>query len=82
MWAHRFMDHAERGVRRIGRAYRQARGVAQRADRMIQRGANAFHAVSHLLPEANKQQDVRGLSAYNQIRSKAMEADRALQTVR
>ena len=64
-WAHRFLDHADRGVRRLGRAYKQGRGV--------------FHAVSHLFPEENKRQGLRGLSAYNQIRQKAMETDRSLQ---
>ena len=78
-WAHRFLDHADRGVRRLGRAYKQGRGVAQRLDRFIAGGARAFHAVSHLLPEENKRQGLRGLSAYNQIRQKAMETDRSLQ---
>ena len=78
-WAHRFLDHADRGVKRLGRAYRQGRGVVQRLDRFVQGGARAFHAVSHLLPEENKRQGLRGLSAYNQIRQKAMETDRGLQ---
>ena len=82
LWAHRLLDHAERGVKRLGRAYKQGRGVVQRADQLIGKGARYFHAVSHLLPEGPRQHAIRGLGAYNQIRSQAMQADRALQSVR
>ena len=78
-WAHRFLDHADQGVKRLGRAYKQGRAVAQRVDRFITGGARAFHAVSHLLPEENKRQGLSGLSAYNQIRQKAMATDKSLQ---
>ena len=53
--------------------------MVQRLDRFVQGGARAFHAVSHLLPEENKRQGLRGLLPYNQIRQKAMETDKSLQ---
>ena len=77
-WAHRFLDHADRGIRRLGRFYQQGRRVAGRADRLIDRGARVFHAVSHLLPEENRRQGLKGLATYDQIRRKALETDRAL----
>ena len=77
-WAHRFLDHADRGIRRIGRAYQHGRRVAQRADALVQRGARVFHAVSHLLPEENKRQGLKGLGTYNQIREQALRTNQAL----
>ena len=77
-WAHRFLDHADRGMRKMGRFYQQGRRVAGRADGLIQRGARVFQAVSHLLPEENRKQGMKGLGTYNHIRQQAMNTTQAL----
>ena len=82
LFAHRALHAVDRGVRRVGRWYNHARGVATHADRLVQRGLKLYGATQHMLPEGVRDKAAKGLSTYNQIRQKAIEGDRAIQSLR
>ena len=82
LFAHRALHAVDRGVRRLGRWYNQARGAATHADRLVQRGAKFYNATQHLLPDGIRDKAAKGLSTYNQVRQKAIEGDRAIQSLR
>lgn len=82
LFAHRALQAVDRGVRKVGRWYNHVRGVASHADRLAQRGLKFYNATQHLLPDNVRSQASKGISTYNQIRQKAMEGDRAIQSLR
>ena len=82
LFAHRALNAVDRGVKRLGRWYHHARGVATRADRLVQRGSKLFDVTKHMLPDNVRDKASKGLSTYNQVRQKAIEGDRAIQSLR
>ena len=82
LFARRALHALDRGTRRLGRWYHHARNVATRADRVAQRGMMVYNATQHLLPDNVRDHAKKGLSTYNQIRQRAIEGDRAIQSLR
>ena len=79
LFARRALQSLDRGTRRLGH---HARDVARRADRVAQRGMMVYNATQHLLPDNVRDHAKKGLSTYNQIRQRAIEGDRAIQSLR
>ena len=79
------LQRARRGLGKAERFYDQGREVVRRADGVVKRGMELYArtpALQKMVPAEHRAKVQRGLDAYNQLRQRASEADRTVQSIR
>ena len=79
------VERARRGLTKAARYYDQGREIVRRADGVVKRGMSLYAnntALQNLVPAEHRAKVQRGLDAYNQLRQRAADADRTVQSIR
>jgi len=81
----RHVERARRGLTKAARYYDQGREIVRRADGVVKRGVSLYAnntALQSTVPAEHRAKAQRGLDAYNQLRQRAADADRTVQSIR
>jgi len=79
------VERARRGLSKAARYYDQGREIVRRADGVVKRGISLYAnntALQKMVPAEHRAKVQRGMDAYNQLRQRAADADRTVQSIR
>ncbi len=81
----RRVERARKGLSQAARYYDQGREIVRRADGVVKRGISLYAnntALQKMVPAEHRAKVQRGMDAYNQLRQRAADADRTVQSIR